>query len=51
MSQKQKIHILGGGPAGLSVGYYGKKKGKSISIHESSKYCNMERYNLESGLF
>lgn len=49
MSQKQKIHILGGGPAGLSVGYYGKKKGKSISIHESSKYIGGNCRTIQIG--
>ena len=36
MINKHKIDILGGGPAGLSVGYFAQKKGKSVSIHEGS---------------
>lgn len=36
MKDKHKIDILGGGPAGLSVGYFARKKGYDICIHEGS---------------
>ena len=29
------IHILGGGPAGLSTGYYAQKSGLDFKIFES----------------
>ena len=36
MKKKHKIDILGGGPAGLSVAYFARKKGYDICIHEGS---------------
>lgn len=36
MIEKKKITILGGGPAGLSVGYYCKKNEIPFTIYESS---------------
>ena len=36
MNEKKKIDIIGGGPAGLSVGYYAKKIGMNVAIYEST---------------
>ena len=36
MNNKKKIDIIGGGPAGLSVGYYAKKMGMNVTIYEST---------------
>tara|TARA_B100000963_G_scaffold47592_1_gene35896 strand:+ start:827 stop:2155 length:1329 start_codon:yes stop_codon:yes gene_type:complete len=36
LKKKHKIDILGGGPAGLSVAYFARKKGYDICIHEGS---------------
>ena len=36
MKNKHKIDILGGGPAGLSVAYFARKKGHDICIYEGS---------------
>ena len=36
MNDKKKIDIIGGGPAGLSVGYYAKKMGMNVTIYEST---------------
>ena len=36
MNNKMKIDIIGGGPAGLSVGYYAKKIGMNVTIYEST---------------
>ena len=36
LKNKHKIDILGGGPAGLSVAYFARKKGYDICIHEGS---------------
>ena len=36
MNNKKKIDIIGGGPAGLSVGYYAKKIGMDVRIYEST---------------
>ena len=36
MNNKPKIDILGGGPAGLSVAYFARKKGHDICIYEGS---------------
>ena len=32
--QKLKLHILGGGPAGLAAGYFAKKKNIDIEIFD-----------------
>ena len=36
MNNKKKIDIIGGGPAGLSVGYYARKIGMNVTIYEST---------------
>ena len=36
MNNENNIDIVGGGPAGLSVGYFAKKVGIQVKIHEAS---------------
>ncbi|MBT4926893.1 NAD(P)-binding protein, partial [bacterium] len=36
MKNENNIDIVGGGPAGLSVGYFAKKVGMQAKIHEAS---------------
>ena len=56
MKKKHKIDILGGGPAGLSVAYFARKKGYDICIHEGSstvggncRTIKMGEYRFDTG--
>ena len=56
MKNKPKIDILGGGPAGLSVAYFARKKGYDICIHEGSsaiggncRTIKMGEYRFDTG--
>ena len=56
MKNKYKIDILGGGPAGLSVAYFARKKGYDICIHEGSstvggncRTIKMGEYRFDTG--
>ncbi|MBI89359.1 MAG: hypothetical protein CMG60_04655 [Candidatus Marinimicrobia bacterium] len=56
MNDKHKIDILGGGPAGLSVGYFARKKGYDICIYEGSsavggncRTIKMGEYRFDTG--
>ena len=56
MKNKPKIDILGGGPAGLSVAYFARKKGYNICIHEGSsaiggncRTIKMGEYRFDTG--
>ena len=56
MKNKHKIDILGGGPAGLSVAYFARKKGYDICIHEGSsaiggncRTIKMGEYRFDTG--
>ena len=56
MKYKPKIDILGGGPAGLSVGYFARKKGYDICIYEGSytiggncRTIKMGEYRFDTG--
>tara|TARA_A100001011_G_scaffold390509_1_gene474091 strand:+ start:2351 stop:3712 length:1362 start_codon:yes stop_codon:yes gene_type:complete len=56
LKDKPKIDILGGGPAGLSVGYFARKKGYDICIHEGSsaiggncRSIKMGEYRFDTG--
>jgi len=45
------ITVLGGGPAGLAVGYYAKKKGLSFRIYEAQKRLGGNAITLQHGDF
>ncbi len=45
------IHILGGGPAGLTTGYYAKKRGLDFSIYEASAHVGGNCRTLRLGDF
>jgi len=56
LKNKYKIDILGGGPAGLSVAYFARKKGYDICIHEGSsaiggncRTIKMGEYRFDTG--
>ena len=56
MKNKLKIDILGGGPAGLSVAYFARKKGHDICIYEGSsriggncRTIKMGEYRFDTG--
>ena len=56
MKKKHKIDILGGGPAGLSVAYFARKKGHDICIYEGSstiggncRTIKMGEYRFDTG--
>jgi len=56
VKNKPKIDILGGGPAGLSVAYFARKKGYDICIHEGSsaiggncRTIKMGEYRFDTG--
>ena len=56
MKNKPKIDILGGGPAGLSVAYFARKKGYDICIYEGSstiggncRTIKMGEYRFDTG--
>ena len=36
LKTSDRLFIIGGGPAGLSAGYFAKKCGLNVSIHEKS---------------
>ena len=45
------IHILGGGPAGLTTGYYAKKRGLDFSIYEAGAHVGGNCRTLRLGDF
>ena len=45
------IHILGGGPAGLSTGYYAQKSGLDFTIYEAGSEPGGNCRTLRSGDF
>lgn len=45
------IHILGGGPAGLTTGYYAKKQGLDFSIYETGAHVGGNCRTLRLGDF
>ena len=45
------IHILGGGPAGLTTGYYAKKRGLDFSIYEAGAHAGGNCRTLRLGDF
>lgn len=47
----KELTILGGGPAGLSVGYYAKKKGMFFKIYEASARVGGNCQTLKAGDF
>lgn len=47
--QKLKLHILGGGPAGLAAGYFAKKKNIDIEIFEASDMVGGNCRTIERG--
>ena len=56
MKNKSQIDILGGGPAGLSVAYFARKKGYDVCIHEGSsaiggncRTIKMGEYRFDTG--
>ncbi len=56
MKKQRHITILGGGPAGLAVGYYARKKGMPFTIYEAggrtggnSVTLNVEDFFFDSG--
>jgi len=56
LKNKPKIDILGGGPAGLSVAYFARKKGHDICIYEGSsriggncRTIKMGEYRFDTG--
>lgn len=51
MSKPVHITILGGGPAGLAVGYYAKKEGLSYTIYEASNRIGGNSITLKHGDF
>ena len=46
-----KIHIVGGGPAGLSVGYYANKLDIDVSVFEASSSIGGNCKTLIDGEF
>ena len=51
MNNKKKIDIIGGGPAGLSVGYYAKKIGMNVTIYESTSLIGGNCKTIIDGKF
>ena len=51
MSDIGKIDIIGGGPAGLSVGYYAKKIGMNVTIYESASLIGGNCKTIIDGKF
>ena len=51
MNNKKKIDIIGGGPAGLSVGYYAKKIGMNVTIYESTSLIGGNCKTITDGEF
>ena len=47
--QKLKLHILGGGPAGLAAGYFAKKKNIDLEIFEASDMVGGNCKTIERG--
>lgn len=50
-SRDEHITILGGGPAGLAVGYYAKKKGLPFTIYEASNRIGGNCITFKHGNF
>ena len=51
MKGTRHISILGGGPAGLAVGYYARKKGIPFTLYEASSEVGGNARTLEHGGF
>jgi len=51
MSRNPVLHILGAGPAGLSIGYYAKKKNIPFIINESSNQVGGNCRTIKNGDF
>ena len=51
MKDQFKLHILGGGPAGIASGYYANKKGMSFKIYESSDSVGGNCKTISDGQF
>ncbi len=51
MNSKEKIHVLGGGPAGLAVAYYAKKAGLVFNLYEASDKTGGNAVTLKHGDF
>ncbi len=51
MSRNPFLHILGAGPAGLSIGYYAKKKNIPFIINESSNQVGGNCRTIKNGDF
>jgi len=51
MTKPTHITVLGGGPAGLSIGYYAKKKGIPFTIYEASDCIGGNSTTLRHGDF
>ncbi len=47
--ENTKLHILGGGPAGLAVGYFAKKKNIDLEIFEASDQIGGNCKTIEQG--
>jgi protoporphyrinogen oxidase len=50
-STKPHLSVLGGGPAGLAVGYYARKAGISFTIYEASDHVGGNCVTLKHGDF
>ena len=51
MTKPTHITVLGGGPAGLSIGYYAKKKGIPFTIYEANDCIGGNSTTLRHGDF
>ena len=51
MSRNPFLHILGAGPAGLSIGYYAKKKNIPFIINERSNQVGGNCRTIKNGDF
>jgi protoporphyrinogen oxidase len=51
MNAKSEIYILGGGPAGLSAGYFAKKQGLDFTILEAGTQVGGNLRTLQQGAF
>jgi protoporphyrinogen oxidase len=50
-NKTKKITILGGGPAGLAVGYYAKKHGLRFAVYEADRKIGGNAVTLQHGAF
>jgi len=51
MGSRSNLTILGGGPAGLAVGYFARKKGLPFKIYEASDHVGGNAITLKHGEF